>query len=426
MSASWLQKTLANEFIRRCIAWFSGPIAAFLVLGATSKGFASVDVKELMWALIAYVFGEHFARIYDGYAELSKRSSELDRIDQRITAAHSMVLSTFERSFRITRVPESRFVDQMHISAKLAYHVKNTYVGISEITGIATKRGQSVISYYRNVLAKGENTSWQDIVGVGDLLDGRFSQLDAVRADILGAHDVYILSTHAPVLNFVMLGGEDGQFSEVYFGWVKGSAHDFDMFHSRDKQLIRMFDAYFESMRSRQPRVSHLPLNYGLAELERLSRSTPHRLRGRWLSIGGPANSLTKDDRLGTPPSFRLWKYSIVSIDYVGEWKIAGHIYHTDGRQVGLFESETCVMVNNSLYYKFKTEDEFGLIRSSGIGAYNLSSGADRLRGYYTGGKHERSSILRAVKLTDEDFEPNGQIKQSALLRALSVSASES
>ncbi len=313
-------------------------------------------------------------------------------------------------------------MSRIESSLRSAHHVRNTYVGISDLTGHGTPQGNRILQLYADVLSRDKAASWYDVVGIKELFERRFVDINPDnKARFLGTHVLHVIDTHAPILNFILIGQKDAPLSEVYFGWIVGPNADTERFYSHDTRLIRMFENYFESLRSARNVVARLDIPYRDAPENRFLRSASHRWRGTWLSISGYVKALPEANSPANRLNYEVSEYALVQIDYDYDWKVTGDIYELSGQRKYTFESEMCSIVENSLYYKFYNKSRYGETQSEGLGSYSLADDENSLMGHYSRKPYNKASITRAMKITAEQaliIQKGGQAGE-ALARTL-------
>lgn len=391
----------SKTLIQKLILYATGPLFGIATLIITNGGIQvnNSTITPLIWALIAYMAGEHIVRIYDDHDNMSVIESLNKKIDETALGFRKEI----SKQLKVSLIDSDDFEKKMENCLNDAFHVKNTFIGIKDITGVNTPRGDRIISSYKKVLSK-ENSSWEDLMGVGDLLDGRTElMLSNYGNDINGDYRPFVVSTHSPVMNFILIGPRGPKKSDVFFGWIQNSSTEVDMFHSRDERIIAMFENYFESLKGMpQNRVEQIKIDPSKKGTDISNQSPYHRIRGRWISISGSDKVTDKDVRT----------YSIIKFEYHGSWKVVGSVYNVDDSRVPKYsiESDMCILVGNTLYYTYRNMDQFGQFQSSGIGVYNIAKNRDLLRGYYVV-RETNSHPLRAMKLADDFDRSTADIK---------------
>lgn len=381
---------------KKILLFVSGPLLGVGVFVLINRGFMVRDetVVALVWSIFAYVICQHFVQ----FVTEEETSAEIRR---EIAGVRSEIVSTSEAfkndlgsQSRIGLVTNEEFDNKLSYAIASAHHVKNTYVGIRDITGSKTLRGKRVLEYYKSVLTK-EESSWEDLMGVGEFLDGRVAHVyECVGEEMRGEYRQSVFSTHAPIFNFILMGPKGPRMTDVFFGWVKAASTEIDMFHSKDPRVILMFENYFSSLKAVVNRIAEFPPSFDRS-LDHIDRSSYCKFQGTWLSVSG-----SPDIKPGS-----VHRYSIMEFRYTDDWHISGTVFsRADQKMQYSIESDFCILIDNVLYYRYHNFDEYGKISSFGIGAYALSGGEDRLKGYYVI-KDRTLATLKAIKIPDQPFD---------------------
>jgi hypothetical protein len=359
-----------------------------------SWSFPGIQPETLIWSMIAYVVGEHLSRLIETALNRKRFIDSHDSTCDLIRATSKNFEAYVGSLGKVSYVDDDEFGRRTAESIRSASHVRNAYIGLKDVSGSKTQRQDLILGYYQQVLDKGVGTTWQDVVGIGELLDGRYEELHRrIGRKTPGSHQLFVLTSQAPVINFMLLAPAGGQFQEVYFGWVRNTSSEIDRFYSSDHRIVSMFLNYFESLTKAKDRVVELTLDYGVKEGRLFATSIFHRIAGHWLSVSD-GNASARN-------------YATITIEYDDEWGISGEVFNVaTSRLLYRFRSEMCLIVKNSLYFRYEDIDQFGDPISSGIGMYAVGEMESTLVGYYTrskAGSRSRSCFgVSAVKLTGD------------------------
>lgn len=411
------ENSTSRRVIRFLLTYASGPLLGLLAFVYVNRG---LEIREdsiapLVWALIAYAVAQHVISALDAEIGGGSMRQQLSGIRQEIFDTAERFRIDLQGRSRVSRVLPDEFDNRLTYSLRRALHVKNTYIGLSDTNGVSSQKHDQICEYYNIILSKLDST-WEDLVGVGDFFDGRFEQLNSeCELPFIGKHHIHIINTDTPVLNFLLIGGGGEGFSEVYFGWLPTSTNDAPMFYCNDPNIVSMFESYFNSLKQGRDAIPLAVVSYDLAPDKRFSKSYIYRLRGRWLSLSGAVSQIPAQGSglRGDAGKHELKSYAIISIIYNKEWKIRGRVYRaTDGRFLYSFNSVACLLIGNSLYYRYHNYGEFDHLEAQGIGIYSLGVTEDVLHGYYVketphllggarGDGSGKAAPLRAVKIAE-------------------------
>jgi hypothetical protein len=316
-------------------------------------------------------------------------------------------------TFRVTSLDDDEANDLLGRSFAKSHAIRNTFIGMRGLYGGDSSIDDTVINYYRRVLSK-KGSVWEDIVGVGDYFDGRFAAIWDDRKSLRGEHRISVLASNTPILNFILCGPRNKEFTEVYFGWIR--APSLEIFYSKDLRVIRMFDKYFDMLSSRPARIIDNDfVNYATIEasqeashkngaLESLFRrfSRPksneaissegydefpwiEAMFGKWISIEGKVDEAEK-----------IQEYTIIHITCSEEIRISGESFDINNKGKSSFKSNSVSILDRAIMYRYK------LGAAEGIGIYKLDTRNNCIRGYFVRDSAEKSEIIRAVKLNDD------------------------
>lgn len=377
--------------MRWLLTYFSGPIFGFILYIFENNGLSikNKDPAPLLFALIGYVIGQHIIQALEDIKIKRFQSGIMTKVDTKAVEICDYML----RLFRVSHVPDSEVINAIAASLSKAYHVKNTYVGISKLTGVHTHRAQGLAHNYEMFLSKDKGTEWEDVVGVAELLDGRYEEIGMDKgAELKGTHNVYMITTQTPVLNFILLGPKDAEFNEVYFGWVTNMSNIVDVFYSQDRGLILMFNNYFEALK--RAKVQHVSFSYKEKPGDRFVRSVAHTLSGTWVSVG------IMGGRFEAANQKEPTSYEVITIKYEEEWCIEGKTYSYPAHKLlARFESETCTVKDGILYYAWINNDLVTSAKSTMVGCYTIIEGDNSLSGYGARTDTRIMGLVRARKI---------------------------
>jgi hypothetical protein len=389
--------------LRLGFEYLTGPFLGLILFVVTNNGFVITNnsVAPLIWALVGYVVGQHVVNAFSDEARKRLANEQTKQISNLITGTSDAFRVEMLSIFKVSHVRDSEINERIAASLRTAYHVRNTYVASRHITGTRTHFAAGIVEHYEIILAKDKNSSWQDIVGVGELLDGRFERINqSGKMDLKGSHEIYLINTHVPVLNFLLCGPRESEFTEVYFGWVRNTTTDVDVFYSRDERLISMFNNYFESLKRTKDRIIQIPFSYTDKPSERFNRSIPNRLCGTWLSVSGSVKTMSPANATPNADKGELATYAIINISYDEDWHATGRIYsYPDHKFKYNFKTDMCVLSENTIYYTYTNRNTFGRRESQGIGQYSIAQDSDALSGFYVRAGSNKSASLRAKKV---------------------------
>lgn len=167
--------------------------------------------------------------------------------------------------------------------------VKNTFVNLHSIYSSDSRSRDTASSLYREFIARSGSNQWVDITTYQDYYSGTFRNVDGIGQ--LGKHIIYFCESRIDAINFTLLE-ESGNLKEVYFGWVKDAKDHLEVYHSRDRNLLKMFAEHF-----RRLTVSSLEC----AEVNSKTRKPKISLRtdmflGKWISITPLQDAFTAED----------------------------------------------------------------------------------------------------------------------------------
>ena len=282
------QEPMFSPKTKKIVLFISGPLLGVVIFVIINRGFMVKDdsVVALIWSIFAYVICQHFVQFVTEEETSAALTREINSVREEIINTSEAFKNDLSSQSRIGLVTNEDFDSKLSYAIASAHHVKNTYVGIRDITGSKTPRGKRVLEYYRTVLAK-EESSWEDLMGVGEFLDGRVRHVyDCLGDDLKGEYRQSVFSTHAPIFNFILMGPKGPKMTDVFFGWVRSTSTEIDMFHSKDPRIILMFETYFSSLKGVVNRVSEFPPTIDRT-LDHIDRSSYHRFQGTWLSVSG-------------------------------------------------------------------------------------------------------------------------------------------
>ena len=410
-----------NSSLLSLIKWLAlhiaGPLLGLILFFIGNKGFEITNdsIFALILALIGYVIGQHVVNGFEDHERRQLISSQMDGLRSEIHKTSDAFRREMRSLFKVVHIRDSEVNEQIASSLRTAYHVKNTYVGSKEITGVKTHRSAGIIEHYGIILSKDRNATWQEIAGVGEFLDGRFAEINPDGAmQFRGTHEIFLIDTHVPVLNFLLCGPEESQFTEVYFGWVKNMTNDVDVFFSRDERLISMFNNYFDALKRTKDRVVSIPVSYTDKSSERFSKSTANRLRGTWISISGAVKAVAPSGEKPDPNKGELATYAVIDISYADDWRVQGRTYSYPTHElIYIFDTEMCVVYGNTIFYTYKNSNTYHRVESHGIGLYSLASDHDLLSGSYVKSGSNKSAMLRAKKID------SGSLNDAELMKSI-------
>jgi hypothetical protein len=417
--------------------WATGPALALITVLidtiSTKYYYNILDESSIsnaiLWAILAYLIGEGVSQ--KAGAELEERrrvtmanqltesvNSRLSTHDASLNESITRLKSLVRPNPTVTKLTGESTTAVMTAAFESAHSVINTWVNLSRKPS-ATQDPDRVLEYYRAVLKK-PSSSWHDIVGVSEFTAERFNQLQNSSPKLRGNHQIDVIGTHTPIINFSLCARKDSHFSDVFFGWVRKSANELnvDIFHSRDKDIIGMFESYFSLLKAYPTRIiDSISANHSISA-DYTRNSKIFNLIGNWISIDGEARTLDHIEPgiFSSRRKDHLTFYTDLKIEYKDEWVITGTCYSYPERALKhTLTSDSCVILDDAIYYRYIIKED-GKTPISGIGIYELSNEDDKMIGYYVRNRSEKSQILRAVKSKtgvslDESLSQAVQIK---------------
>ena len=306
---------------------------------------------------------------------------------------------------------------QLAKSLSEAATVNNTYVGLFEETGSSKSRGAEVGQLYKTLLLR-KDTKWDDIVGVGDFLDGRYDKLvQSLDTKCRGVLTVTVINTHAPILNFIMCSPASAtRPDEVYFGWVADHGST-EIFYSNHATVISLFETYYRLLKTRSLIVDDTqPIDFK-AESGQFPSSNAKRFRGDWVTIEG--RGLIQAGQQVVPS---VEKYTILKIGYNRDWWVRGETRSLDGKgSIEQFHSIMCVVIGRRLYFSYKIgADVAPTDEPDGIATYTFDSSGKGLIGKFSRIKTDLSDTVRAVRNeSGEALDESARKRSSPILAGL-------
>lgn len=132
-------------------------------------------------------------------------------------------------------------------SIRRATRVKNTFLNVGGAPRWDSKSEQSILELYEGFLNKNPHNLWQDIVSVNELHKFRHTRLFRNQVDPIGEHQIAVLRSSMPIINFIIIENPLTQIKEVYFGWIFDKAKSLtNIYKSTDPKLMDLFDLYFD------------------------------------------------------------------------------------------------------------------------------------------------------------------------------------
>lgn len=377
----------------------SGPVAGFLFFLVVNRGFSlqgSEAIQGLVFALIGYSLANTIINVKKELRDKRVISLRFNKLQAHTDTAFHQFAADLKTRLHVARIPEADLLDRIATSLRRSLHVRNTYVGIKNLTGSTSlNRARQVEETYEAFLSKDDTATWHDVVGVGDFLDGRFNKINP--RPFSGQHTITLLHSHGPVLNFLLCGAEEAFFTEVYFGWINTAGSAVDVFYSEDPGLIRMFNNYFGLLATVEGRTTSIKNDSLETGSDRFLDVYVNRFKGDWIARdGSPSNS---DARHRT--------YTALSINFDHDWKITGKLYGGDPTELqSTLKSKSCVLMENTMYYSFIREDKFGYEISSGIGSLSIAKETPELAGTYVETGNISSVSQHATKVIQPADKP--------------------
>jgi hypothetical protein len=439
------QRRWWDDVIQIALGPLLGVLAFWFLNGFKWNLTGDDGIKSILTFLVTYILSQHLIHFYTsiregnrndaryrsivaGFDELKREALDsfaaLDkgvRVDiatketeilQAIGAGNHEIRNLF-RQLNVSIVPEADIQERITSAVISARLVKNTFVSMKHITGMKSHDANDIISRYENFLRRGPGVEWIDIIGVDDFMDERFHHIfgDSTR-EPLGRHNVCILDSNTPIVNFLLCASDDAQFSDLFFGWISNQAQGLEVFHTKDQLLINMFNNYFLQL-IRDGRIINVNMNYEVTRDERFRDFLIPSIIGRWVCLtvappGRRASMLgSQDDELSAMVSHQEISdrtyYSVISISHGENWVVSGQVYHNDRVMARLVCDET-VMMGDAIYYKFEQRTVNGdNLLHEGFGRYTIDLGESvpRLSGCYVHVRQNKNRIreIQGIKV---------------------------
>jgi hypothetical protein len=247
-----LLKENARDLIEELSLFVLGPVLALVVFYPANDYSFDINARgslvALVWTLIAYVVTIQAILLlsFVRTRRLSNRNRQRIMVDVEKSIREIKELAS---DFNVSIVRDSDVAMRVSASVIGAAFVRNTFVNIKHLSGVRSPQAQQITLRYESFLSRNPDVAWHDIVGTADFIDGRYSNIfrSGVKGPV-GTHKIHILNSNTPIINFLPCAPDEGDFLEVYFGWISNQSNNVSIFYSSDARIISLFNDYFNQL----------------------------------------------------------------------------------------------------------------------------------------------------------------------------------
>jgi hypothetical protein len=397
------------------ITYLIGPVAAISAyLYSHYIQNAPIQEASLLSILLAYL-AQQGAYIFHSF-----RSTHLNNASQKAAEAtadqrFAQLLSTYQQlqqhldsslNVQYLSGDPQELIVRLKSSLAAARYVKNTCIHLADTVGPRSAMYGDVISLYEEFFRRNDAVEWHDLVAREDFVGGRFEDIFRERTtEVRASHRITVINTHTPILNFALMGAND-KFSEIYFGWVRGSGTgQLAAFYSRDPRLIQSFDDYFNLIKLLKQN-NEASVDYGLTPEKRFENDITRKIVGTWVSISGRFNYSGRDRDIAALMG-EITEYSIVTFSFTTQYLgVQGRVCNRRGQETFIFDSEYAILRKTDVYMKYNAQ---GIDRRaiSGVAVYSFSPLANHFEmdGFYIETSRDHKNQIRGIKLTNEQLK---------------------
>ncbi len=368
-----------------------GPVLGFAVTFAYFN-FASPLDKAAGYALgmgVAVLFHVGFTTLF-----LTQKSDEVTtRIDSASEEFKAFHADSLAERFRIIMLTPKEANESISAVIRQSDSIKNTYVKISDNSGVNTAIGQDVIKLYCEFLTENHENNWTDITTYGDLSDGRFSNI-CPEQEVKGVHSVYVTDGYTEIINF-LIAEKNGVSTDVFFGWVSNASDNYQIFHTKEKSIIDLYEGHFALLKSRA--IDNFVIDY--SEKTPLIPSKANNLLGRWVTVSMVKNNVEC--------SADIRRYSVMDVQIRnGAWWCNVTVFErAPFKKVSVITTRHVQAFERAIFYEFKRVDILDNLEEEGFGSYRLTRVSnDIIAGVYVIPNKNKLMQTFAIRVADEDI----------------------
>jgi hypothetical protein len=205
-------------------------------------GVAESNLLSLKYSLSSFIIflGTHAWVIWLE----SQRTAQANSENQR------EIISRIDSSFTVRRVGISSSANAtIRESLSKATYVRNTFLNMGGFSRYSGSNENDIISIYEEFLQNAQDKVWTDIVSVNEIYEFRHNKIFKNCTSDFGKHEIKVLRTNMPIVNFVIFENPATGYREVYFGWVHDKSNlPSQIFRSSDSGIYSIFDRIFKAM----------------------------------------------------------------------------------------------------------------------------------------------------------------------------------
>lgn len=315
------------------------------------------------------------------------------------------IINRIDRSFTVRNVGLDINANvSIEESIKQATYVRNTFLNMGGVTHYSQDREQEILKIYEGFLRENPNHTWIDLVSVNEVHEFRHKRIFANTISSFGRHEIKVLRTNMPIVNFIILENEATGYREVYFGWVNDKKPiPSQIFRSSDSAVLSIFSRQFDAMEANKVGTS-FEVDYScLPQLRGQNHDLLVDKKGVWITT-----LLSLDGQ--------EINYGFIGIDFQsGKAIVKGKLLKKNGKLIPLQHDDT-TRSGNQLYFGYHENHEDG--KQYGLCVYTFKhKGND---GFIDGFLYENSQAesgriigVRAVGLSPSDTFSDSEMRQA-------------
>ncbi|MEJ7925812.1 hypothetical protein WG908_03470 [Sphingobium sp. AN641] len=196
---------------------------------------------------------------------LESKAREEDQIN-----LHRDIKNIVEASAHIKYVGPSNLINPIIREAvSRATHISNTFMNMGEFSKLDDKIEKQIVSVYEMFLKDRSGNQWTDIVSANEVHDFRHKKIFEYGYSDFGIHEIYLLRSNMPIINYVILRNPSLGYKEVFFGWINDSSSMISqIYRSTHSGIVDMFQRQFDAMKDGK-RHEKWVQNYSMPASER-------------------------------------------------------------------------------------------------------------------------------------------------------------
>lgn len=306
------------------------------------------------------------------------------RVDSRMDQLASAI-------FNITSVqlvgPSDGPMHELEASLRRSTRVKNTFLNVGGAHGADNSIEKAILGVYKDFLGRDDSVLWQDVVSVNELHTFRHTKLN--QGEVKGTHQIAVLRSSMPIINFVIVADPSRDSKQVYFGWIYDKSRSVTKIYKSDApDIVNMFETYFDILWSEKS-AEIWSVNYDSPPSDRgPKRNFIVDKSGLWVTAA-------IDRKTGEPINF-----AALSIDFDAKYPIIqGGIIKDQANGNRRFRHTDVTEAPNKLYFEYEDSLKAGAQRGFCVYGFERRGDQDVIVGYILEGVHRARTPIIGVKV---------------------------